>query len=326
MLAVWVRLLANRTKNLLQAEFNYALSYLGIMRFTHLPTFVSVEPANFCQLHCPECPVGMCSHEDKENKLLTIEQFRHILDAVQNHVHTIQFYFQGEPLLNHDLAKMIRMAHDVGLYTIVSTNAQNLTAKLAKELVYAGLSRIIVSMDGLSEESYGAYRIGGNLHKTLSGLGYLKTAKLESGAHIHIELQCLKLRTNEHEWPLLKRSYKKMGADSLTLKTAQFYDIQQGNPLMPSSTRDSRYYCDDNDVWHVKRRVGHVCRRVYMGIVVDVDGNVRPCCFDKGGKYILGNLLTQSLTEIWNSDRAKHFREAVLHHRKSIDICQNCTE
>lgn len=326
MLAVSVRLLANRTKNLLHAEFNYALSYLGIMRFTHMPTFVTVEPANFCQLHCPECPVGRCSRVQKENKLLTVEQFRYVLEAVQSHVHTMQFYFQGEPLLNSDLPQMIRMAHDVGLYTIVSTNAQNLTAKLARELVYAGLSRIIVSMDGLSEESYGAYRIGGNLHKTLSGLGYLKTAKLESGAHIHIELQCLKLRTNQHEWPLLRRSYKKMGADSLTLKTAQFYDFQQGNPLMPTSPRDRRYYCDPNGVWHIKRRNRHICRRIYMGIVVDVDGNVRPCCFDKEGEYILGNLFTQSLSEIWNEERAARFRNRVITNRKSIDICQNCTE
>lgn len=307
------------------AEWNYALSYTGVARFTHMPTFVSVEPANYCQLRCPECPVGMCA-KDKEHKVLTMEQFRHILAAVDGKVHTMQFYFQGEPLLNTDLSQMIHLAHEAGLYTIVSTNGQNLTQKLATELVKAGLSRIIVSMDGLSEESYGAYRVSGNMHKTLRGLGFLKTAKLETGGKTHIELQCLKLKTNEHEWPMLKRSYKKMGADSLTLKTAQFYDYENGNSLMPSKDKDSRYERDAEGKYHLKQRKGHVCRRIYMGMVVDVDGNVRPCCFDKGGEYILGNIMEETLEEIWKGEKAQTFRAAVLKHRNTIDICQNCTE
>lgn len=323
---VSVKSLVNRTYNLLRAEWNYALSYLGVARFAHMPTFVSVEPANYCQLRCPECPVSKCSHLSKAPKLLTMDKFRRILAMVEGNVHTIQFYFQGEPLLNKELPIMIRMAHEKGMYTIVSTNGQCLTEMLATELVKAGLNRIIVSMDGMSEESYGSYRVGGSLHKVLGGIGYLRTAKLEYGAHTHIELQCLKLKTNEHEWSLLRRAYKKIGADSLTLKTAQFYDFERGNPLMPSAERDSRYYYGKDGLWHLKRRKGHICRRIYMGVVVDVDGNVRPCCFDKEGKYVLGNIMEHSLREIWQGEKAERFRKAVLTNKDSIEICQNCTE
>ena len=56
-------------------------------------------------------------------------------------------------------------AHETGLYTIVSTNAQALTPEIAHDLVDAGLSRIIVSMDGLTQTSYNAYRVGGSLEK-----------------------------------------------------------------------------------------------------------------------------------------------------------------
>ena len=75
---------------------------------------------------------------------------------------------------------MIREAHEAGLYTIVSTNSQAMTPELAEALVQSGLDRIIISMDGLSEASYNAYRIGGSLEKTKSALQYLRAAKNQS--------------------------------------------------------------------------------------------------------------------------------------------------
>ena len=158
--------------NILRAELSYALSLLGIVRVRHLPTFVSVEPANFCQLHCPECPVGAGVHKNgtKSKELLSLDKFKHILTQVQNSVHTIQFFFQGEPLLNPQLPDMVKLTQNAGIYTIVSTNALAITPLLAERIMNAGLSRIIVSIDGLSEESYSAYRVGGSLHKALEGL------------------------------------------------------------------------------------------------------------------------------------------------------------
>ena len=205
--------------NILRAELSYALSLLGIVRVRHLPTFVSVEPANFCQLHCPECPVGAGVHKNgtKSKELLSLDKFKHILTQVQNSVHTIQFFFQGEPLLNPQLPDMVKLAQNAGIYTIVSTNALAITPLLAERIMNAGLSRIIVSIDGLSEESYSAYRVGGSLHKALEGLIALRNAKDSIGSSTHIELQMLRLRTNEHEWDTISQRYRKMGADSITL-------------------------------------------------------------------------------------------------------------
>ena len=224
------------------------------MRVRHLPTFVSVEPANFCQLRCPECPVGLRG-ERREAKgergtpllggagggLLTLELFHRILDEVKKHAHTMQFYFQGEPLLNKQLPEMIAMAHQVGLYTIVSTNAQALNRGTAEALVKSGLNRIIVSIDGFSEESYAVYRVGGSLHKALEGLQHLANAKAEHHSRIRIELQMLRLRSNEHEWDWIKKNYKSLGATHLVFKTAQLYNFEYGHPLMPTDERYSRY-------------------------------------------------------------------------------------
>ena len=237
---------------------SYALSRFGSVRFAHKPLFVSVEPAAVCQLRCPACPVGLRSLQPSafsRQSFMSLDVWHRVLSEIRDTALIVQFYFQGEPLLNKDLPRMIREAHEAGLYTIVSTNAQALTQDMAEALVGAGLDRIIVSMDGLTEESYGAYRVGGSLEKTKAALRYLHEAKSvcqRSGLSAQrsvfcqcsgpiVELQVLRLRSNEHEWGEFKRQYKLFGADRLVFKTAQLYDYANGHPLMPTDLKYRRY-------------------------------------------------------------------------------------
>ena len=320
---------------MVRAEWHYLLACFGIVRFTHMPTFVSVEPAGFCQLRCPECPVGMAREKGTSDsrKTLSLPLFRHILDELSPFVHTIQFFFQGEPLLCRDLPEMIRLADAQGLYTIVSTNAQALTDERAEAIVQAGLSRIIVSMDGLTQESYEAYREGGNVQKVYAALKSLRRAKDKYKSRIRIELQCLRLRSNEQEWESFKRLYRSLGADCLTFKTAQFYDYEQGNPLMPSEERYCRYERQKDGTYRHKRphrlslSPSHPCHRLFTGCVVDAEGRVLPCCFDKGRQYAFGRMAAgTSFQSVWTSSAAARFRSNVTHHRLSLSICTNCTE
>ena len=345
---VSTRFLASRIINQLRCGWSYALSLFGIVRVRHLPTFVSVEPANFCQLRCPECTVGMRG-ERREAKgergtpllggagggLLTMDLFRRILDQVKASAHTMQFYFQGEPLLNKQLPEMIAAAHQVGLYTIVSTNAQALSRSTAEALVKSGLSRIIVSIDGFSEESYAAYRVGGSLHKALESLQHLANAKAELHSRIRIELQVLRLRSNEHEWDWIKKNYKKLGATHLVFKTAQLYNFEHGHPLMPTDERYSRYkkiadgtYVHKFSPLHstpytIHRAFGALCLRLWSGCVITTHGDILPCCYDKDHRHTLGNITTHSLREIFHSNKANTLRKHILKGNLP-EMCKNC--
>ena len=257
--------------------------------------------------------------------------FERVLEQVQSTAHTMQFYFQGEPLLNKQLPEMIAMAHHVGLYTIVSTNAQALNRSTAEALVKSGLNRIIVSIDGFSEESYAAYRVGGSLHKALEGLQHLANAKAELHSRIRIELQVLRLRSNEHEWDWIKKNYKKLGATHLVFKTTQLYNFEHGHPLMPTDERYARYKkgTDGKYLRHRSwlRRKWHVnpCLRLWSGCVISTTGEVLPCCYDKEHKYSLGNLVNQSLMGIFHSKKANALRAKVLKDRNHLpEMCKNC--
>ena len=253
---------------------------------------------------------------------MSIHLFRKVLQEAAPHALTFQFYFQGEPLLNSDLPAMIREAHEAGLYTIVSTNAQALTASMAEDLVRAGLDRIIVSMDGLTEESYNAYRVGGSLDKTKSALRWLRQSKIKNQkSKIIIELQCLRLRSNEHEWSEFKRQYQTLGADKLTFKTAQLYDYENGHPLMPSNPKYGRYIQTIDGKYH-RRELRKGCFRVWSGVVITTDGEVLPCCYDKAHHFAYGNIMDTPLKELFVNEKATVFRKAALQEKPNI--CKEC--
>lgn len=330
--------LLSRAWNLLRAEWSFALSHLGIVRLRSMPTFVSVEPAAICQLRCPQCPVGQHAGRSTHDgaMMLSMDMLVRIVDEVKRYAHTMQFYFQGEPLLNRDLPQMIRYAHEAGLYTIVSTNAQALTPDLARELVQAGLNRIIVSIDGFTEETYSAYRVGGSLDKALAGLRAMHDAKftqrglsLLCKSRTCIVLQVLRLRSNEHEWDWIRKHYRELGADRLEFKTAQFYDYELGNELMPTDERYARYRKGADGRYYPKNArkkslFSQPCRRLWNGCVITTSGEVLPCCYDKVGAHAYGNVREQGLKDIYQGEKARRFRETVLRHGERVDICKNC--
>lgn len=309
-----------RVWNELKCFSSFLLSFCGIVRINHKPTFVSLEPANYCMLSCPQCPVGMRNGNISDRKLMDKSLYKKIIDEISSYAHTVILYFQGEPLLNPELSQMVKYAHDKKLYTIISTNGLLLTEKVGKELKNAGLDKITISIDGFSQESYEKYRVGGNLQKALEGL------KNCAGIPC-VELQCLRLSSNEKEWDWIRANYKQLGATKLSMKTAQFYNYEEGNELMPSDEKYSRYKLGKDGKYHIKNPLRNHCFRLWSGCVIDVNGIVLPCCFDKEHRYSFGKINKDySLAKIWYSDSAMVFRRRIVRERKNIDICQNCTE
>ena len=336
---------------------NYALSLFGIVHTSHYPTFLTIEPSNICQLACPQCPVGIAKKHPKGDAVTSPrnpfpDYPLSLLADTFRYAHTVQFFFQGEPLLNPRLPEMVHEVAQQGLYTIVSTNAQALDRAMAKRLVVSGLRRIIISMDGLSQSSYEAYRKGGSVEKARAAIRYLREEReiarrqrLSSGEYPIIELQCLLLRSNERQQAPMRKPYRLLGADRLTFKTAQFYDYQYGNPLMPARDRDRRYeQCADGTYRlkrHPLRRLWHAltgispCYRLWAGCVLTTNGDVLPCCYDKSHTHAYGNIHTVPLDTIFRSKKAKNFRRQVIlapSRQKSglatatlpPEICQNC--
>lgn len=253
--------------------------------------------------------------------------FRKLIDDMHKQLMWLIFYFQGEPYINPKFLDMVKYAHHHGIYTITSTNGHFLHPENAKKTVASGLDRILISIDGSTQEVYEQYRKEGHLETVLQGARNLVQAKKEAGSITpHIVFQMLVVKPNEHQIDEVRQLAKEIGVDELKLKTAQIYDYQQGNHLIPEQQKYSRYYQDSSGEWKVKNKLLNQCWKLWHACVITWDGVVVPCCFDKDAVHKLGDLKKLSFREIWHGPAYKNFRNQLLAGRDKIDICTNCTE
>ncbi len=291
-----------------------------------LPFSLSIEPTTSCNLRCPECPSGLREFT-RPIGMLQPSFFESFVLQIKKHVHSLTFYFQGEPYLNPDFLKMVKYANKNGLYTITSTNAHYLNNKVAKETVESGLDKLIISIDGANQESYSKYRVGGSFEKVIEGTkAILSQRKQLNQNHPRVVWQFIVFKHNETEISEIQQLGKELGVDAVQIKTAQVYHFEGADAIIPTQAKYARYIKDEAGNWRIKNKLLNQCWRMWQGCVITWNGSLVPCCFDKDAKYQLGNLKTQSFKEIWMSEGYNEFRQAILKGRSQIDICTNCTE
>ena len=253
--------------------------------------------------------------------------YKQIIDQLSPDLIYLLLYFQGEPYLHKQFLEMAAYAHSKGIFSATSTNGHFLNDGMARQTVESGLSEVLISIDGTTQESYESYRIGGKLDKVIEGVKNLVywRDKLNSLSP-HIVIQFLVVKPNEHEIGAVQKLGKKLGVDKVALKTAQIYDFEKGHPLIPTIDRYSRYAQNNAGDYRIKNVLKNQCWKLWHGAEITWDGRVLPCCFDKDAQYQMGSLQQASFQEIWRGDAYQNFRNRLLNSRKQIDICQNCTE
>ena len=312
-------------------SFKLLLSYYW-SRFTKksvqwgYPASISFEPTTSCNLRCPECPSGLRAFT-RPTGMLENKFFKDSIIQLKNQLHYLTFYFQGEPYLNPSFLEMVKFAHDNNIYTATSTNAHFMRPEIAKKTIESGVDRLIISIDGTTQETYQSYRIGGRLEKVLEGAKNIVEAKKTMKSNKpFIIFQFLVVKPNEHQIDDVLKLGSDIGVDEVRLKTAQVYEYENGNELIPTIDKYSRYYKKRDGSWGVKNKMINACWRMWQGCVITWNGGIVPCCFDKDATYQLGQLANQDFKTIWKGKKYKSFRQSILKSRSEIDICKNCTE
>ncbi|MFC2114193.1 radical SAM/SPASM domain-containing protein [Bacteroidota bacterium] len=291
-----------------------------------MPLSLSIEPTNLCNLGCTECPTGLKTLTRRSGQL-HMELFKHVIDQVKQTTPYLTLYFQGEPFMNPDFFEFITYASQQNMYVTTSTNGHYFSAENCRKAIESGLSRLIVSIDGTTQEVYEKYRIGGKLEKVVDGLKQMMAVKKDMKARNPlVVIQFIVFRDNEHQVEDIKTLAKEIGVDHLALKTAQIYDLEKGNEIIPENVKYSRYRKLKDGTYKIKNNYYNHCWRSWQSSVITWDGDMVPCCFDKDAKYKVGNLQTVSFLEVWKSEALKDFRATILRNRKEIDICRNCIE
>ena len=255
------------------------------------PISISFEPTTSCNLRCPECPSGLRAFT-RPTGMLQKDFFTETIDDLHKELLYLIFYFQGEPYLNTSFLDMVKYASDKGIYTATSTNAHYLTDEAAKKTVESGLDRLIISIDGTTQEAYKQYRVGGSLDKVLEGAKNIVKWKKELNSKTpFVFFQFLVVKHNEHQIEDIKKLAKEIGVDEVRFKSAQVYDYQNDpNQLIPVNEKYSRYKRNADGSFKAKNKFANRCWKLWHANVITWDGLVVPCCFDKDAMHRLGNL------------------------------------
>ncbi len=291
------------------------------------PISISFEPTTSCNLRCPECPSGLRAFT-RPTGMLQQDFFKDTIDQLHKDLLYLVFYFQGEPFLNPGFLEMVKYASGKGIYTATSTNAHYLNDVNARKTIESGLDRLIISIDGTTQDVYQQYRVGGKLNKVIEGAKNIVKWKKELNSKTpFVFFQFLVVKPNEHQIEEVKKLGREIGVDDVWLKTAQVYDYENDpNQLIPTIAKYSRYKKNDKGEVTTKNELDNHCWRLWHATVITWDGLVVPCCFDKDAQHTLGDLKGKPFKEIWHNPEYVKFRKQILESRKNIDICANCSE
>jgi MoaA/NifB/PqqE/SkfB family radical SAM enzyme len=287
------------------------------------PPVVMIEPTNICNLRCPLCPSGNGTLK-REKGYMTIETFCKIIDQVHHKSFMVVLWNQGEPFLNHDILAMIRYASDKKMFTLLSTNGNIQPA--CDKLVQSGLDSLIISLDGATQETYNKYRINGKLTDVLNLAKELVTSRRK----LHrknplLRWQFLVMKHNEHEIDAIKQLAKEIQVDNLELKTVQIYEKEDVDNFLPLNPRYRRYKIT-GDNFELKAGILNRCRRIWVNAIVNWNGKMSVCCFDKDIEQEIGNINDEKLIKIWKGKGFQKFRRQILANRQVFPMCVNCGE
>jgi radical SAM protein with 4Fe4S-binding SPASM domain len=321
------KLTPRRTLNAAKVFSSYYYSRItGKANHWGMPLSVAIEPTTSCNLRCPECPSGLRAFT-RPTGMLDENFYRSVIDDLHRDTMYMIFYFQGEPYLHPSFTELVKYASAKNIYTATSTNAHFLDDANARKTVESGLDRLIISIDGTTQETYEQYRKGGRLEKVIEGAeNIVKWKKKLQSKKPYTIFQFLVVRHNEHQTEEVKTLAKKTGVDEVAFKTAQVYDYENGNALIPLNEKYSRYKKNGDGKFHIKNELLNHCWKMWHSCVITWDGKVVPCCFDKDASHQLGDINKNSFSQIWNSSAYNRFRASLLQSRSNIDICNNCTE
>lgn len=275
-----------------------------------LPDLMTVESTSVCNLRCVFCPYDEMTRKKGHMSLAEFERF---LSAQCGHVSSLGLHHFGEPFLNPELPGFVEVCAVRGVRTTVSSNMTRTNEEIARAVLQAGLSRLIISIDAVRPETYAGLRVRGDFLDVVANTRMFGRLKTDLGADCFVEVQFIVTPENSHE-------------------RENFSQIWQGTPGINQVTiRDERTHAGQrvrHGSYVVRSGTRQPCRYLWESVVILRNGDVVPCCKDFDGKMVLGNVFEKdTLASIWNGERMTALRQAHVHQQwESLPLCKSCAE
>jgi len=266
------------------------------------PYVLFTEISSICQLQCPGCLSGQ---DGRHATFMELDRFRRLLDRFGPWLVDLELYGWGEPFLNRSIFEMIALAKSRNLFVRTSTNCNAFRQGDEARLVETGLDQLNCSLDGVTQGTYGAYRIGASLERSLEALRRLVDAKRRAGVRRPlIEWQMIISKKNQHEVEAVRTLARQAGVDILRLDLpfSLMHIDQADNPEATAEwiADDPKYRRWANAHTQGAWAFDCVCSYLWTTLQVDATGQINPCPNRLGSQIQLGDPLVEDVNTLWN--------------------------
>jgi radical SAM protein with 4Fe4S-binding SPASM domain len=292
-----------------------------------------LDPASACNFRCSFCPTGhkdLIASSNYDRSLMKWSVFERFVDQLKDFdspLKALRLNKIGEPMLNKNLAKMIRLSKQEARVEWVdfATNGYLFNQRDIYEIVESGVDRINISLEGLSTEDYEKNaKVKINYVEFKKGLKQLYNAKCEQrelrGTSPEILIKIPKeLLANEDDEKRFFEEYSDLSDLIFVENLANIwpeFDLDERTKWIPND-KTTQYGLP------IKEKL--VCTVIMYSLTVNADGSVSACCSDWNQKLILGNIQEENLQDIWlGAEHLKLIRKHLTGQRKSTNTCKDC--
>ena len=280
------------------------------------PPVLQFDITDQCNLRCPGCLTGMGFNSDRQG-MMAYAHFQRLVDGARRSTALAVLYNSGEPLLHPAVLPMIRRLTRYRIASIISTNGHFVrTRQAADALVSSGLSVMIVSLSGATQDVYGRYHRGGNLDQVIKGVRDVVEARKNSRQRTpFIVFRFLIMEHNRHETKAMAALAKAAGCD-----WSEFREVNWRACLT-----DGPSASPDDGLRPSGRKRFSRCLWPWLITVVNWNGDVYPCCFYRLDLPAMGNALEAGdIAAIWKNQAYNGFRESLRTGMAGPEACRGC--
>jgi len=287
------------------------------------PFTLNIYPSNACNFKCIYCVQSLDQNtlSSKYNfkrdtmELATFEQIVTQAKSFPKKLKLLSFMGQGEPLLNPNLAAMVRTAKHANIAERIDivTNASLLTRQKSDELIDAGLDVLRISLQGINSEKYQSIsQVDLNFEELVANIGYFYR-KSRNICKLYVKIMDTALVVGEN-----KIYYKIFDDISDRMFIEQIKPVYDG---VDYSKFEVSLITDRRGLQHEKR---HVCPQPFYTLSIWPNGDVIPCSAIHKVNC-LGNVNSGNLLDMWNSRTLGAFRVMQLkklrHEHHQCGVC-----
>lgn len=303
------------------------------------PLSAHIDISSVCNYKCSFCfqadQVGMKAVKLKRG-FMPLPMFKKICDELgefPDKVKKIKIGNHGEPTLHPNVIDAVDYARSSGNAEIIEmfTNGSRLTQALNTGLVEAGLQRINISLEGLSDQRY--YDVAGvrqSFQEIVDGVRDLYSKKRSKNSPLRIYVKIADhahaLKGSEQRKFVLSESERKYFFDTFSNHCDEIY-IEKVVPQWSETQLDKQNTVDETGMYDQKiTGWKEACPFVFMYMHFNCDGTVSPCTLDWPRKVVIGNVTKDSVKEIWMGSAMHELQMAMLQkQRKKINFCSGCS-